>query len=48
MAIRLATGDDKFRAACAKAKIPPTRRQWKKWLMRKGLAWITHSQAATP
>ena len=28
-----------FIEACGKVGIPPTRRQWKKWQKKVGLAW---------
>lgn len=31
-----------FEAACERAKIPPTRRQWKKWTNASGLAYKNH------
>ncbi len=42
MAVRMITvGDssEQFISACGAAGIPATRRQWKKWLRRKGVAW---------
>ncbi len=40
MAIKMAlSGNKEFEAACKVADIPPTRRQWKKWQDRRGLAF---------
>lgn len=35
----LKSEDPKFLEACAKAGIPPTRRQASKWLAKRGLAY---------
>lgn len=40
--IRMITATDsskQFIAACEKAGIPATVRQWKKWQKKRGLAW---------
>ena len=35
----LKSQDPKFLEACADAKVPATKRQASKWLMKKGSAW---------
>jgi len=39
MAVKMQTGNEPFQAACKKADVLPTRRQFKKWQKRKGTAW---------
>jgi hypothetical protein len=37
--------DRRFLDACLRALVQPSKRQWKKWLCKRGLAWKAHQEA---